>query len=70
MVSAYPNAGLPNEMGDYDQSPFAMAQAITPFLEKHWVNIIGGCCGTTPDHIAAIAELAAQHEPRPIHVHA
>jgi 5-methyltetrahydrofolate--homocysteine methyltransferase len=70
MVSAYPNAGLPNEMGDYDQSPAAMAQAITPFLEKRWVNIIGGCCGTTPDHIAAIAEVAAHHEPRPIPVHA
>ena len=64
-VSAYPNAGLPNEMGEYDQSPAAMARAITPFLERRWVNVIGGCCGTTPDHIAAIAEVARNFEPRP-----
>jgi 5-methyltetrahydrofolate--homocysteine methyltransferase len=64
-VSAYPNAGLPNEMGEYDQSPAAMARAITPFLERRWVNVIGGCCGTTPEHIAAIAEVARNFEPRP-----
>lgn len=56
-VSVYPNAGLPNEMGAYDQSPAAMANAISPFIEKKLVNIIGGCCGTTPDHIAAISHL-------------
>jgi 5-methyltetrahydrofolate--homocysteine methyltransferase len=67
-VSAYPNAGLPNEMGEYDQSPRAMANAIQPFLERGWINVIGGCCGTTPDHIRAIAETAASFEPRPIHL--
>jgi len=66
LVSAYPNAGLPNEMGEYDQSPDAMALAVEPFLAKKWVNIIGGCCGTTPEHIAAIAEMASLHAPRPI----
>lgn len=65
-VSAYPNAGLPNEMGEYDQSPEAMASAVTPFCAKQWVNIIGGCCGTTPEHIAAIAAVAAAHAPRPL----
>lgn len=63
-VSAYPNAGLPNEMGEYDQSPRAMANAIQPFLERGWINVIGGCCGTTPNHIRAIAETAASFEPR------
>jgi len=64
-VSAYPNAGLPNEMGEYDQGPEAMAAAVRPFLERGWINVIGGCCGTTPDHIRAIAETAAQFTPRP-----
>jgi len=64
-VSAYPNAGLPNEMGEYDQGPAAMAAAVRPFLERGWINVIGGCCGTTPDHIRAIAETAAQFTPRP-----
>ena len=67
-VRAYTNAGLPNEMGEYDQSPRAMANAIQPFLERGWINVIGGCCGTTPDHIRAIAETAASFEPRPIHL--
>jgi len=65
-VSAYPNAGLPNEMGEYDQGPAAMAAAVRPFLERGWINVIGGCCGTTPDHIRAIAETAAQFAPRPV----
>ncbi len=65
-VSAYPNAGLPNEMGEYDQGPDAMAQAIEPFLERGWVNVIGGCCGTTPEHIGAIARTAARYSPRPL----
>lgn len=63
-VSAYPNAGLPNEFGEYDQSPQAMAELIRPFLAEGIVNIVGGCCGSTPDHIRAIAEVAAQYPPR------
>jgi len=63
-VSAYPNAGLPNEMGEYDQDPQAMAHAVLPFLERGWINIIGGCCGTTPEHIRAISEAAQSFTPR------
>ncbi|MEL7194532.1 MAG: methionine synthase [Bacteroidota bacterium] len=63
-ISAYPNAGLPNEFGEYDQSPAAMAKLIRPFLEQGLVNIVGGCCGSTPEHIQAIAEEAAAHAPR------
>lgn len=65
-VSAYPNAGLPNAFGEYDESPEQMALQIKEYLNKQLVNIIGGCCGTTPDHIAAIAKLAAMYPPRPI----
>lgn len=65
-VSAYPNAGLPNEFGEYDQSPEEMAQQIREFLEEGLINIVGGCCGTTPEHIRAIARLAAQYPPRNI----
>lgn len=65
-VSAYPNAGLPNELGDYDQGPEAMAAAVKPFLDRQWLNILGGCCGTTPDHIAALARVAAGATPRPL----
>ena len=65
-VSAYPNAGLPNEMGEYEQGPDAMARAIEPFLERGWINVIGGCCGTTPDHIRAISQTAARYTPRPL----
>ena len=63
-VSAYPNAGLPNEFGQYDQTPEEMGQQIKEFLDEGLVNIIGGCCGTTPDHIRVIAELAATYKPR------
>lgn len=63
-VSAYPNAGLPNEMGQYDESPAAMAKQVEEFCKEGLVNILGGCCGTTPDHIKAIAEMAAKYEPR------
>jgi 5-methyltetrahydrofolate--homocysteine methyltransferase len=63
-VSAHPNAGLPNEFGQYDQSPDEMGQFIEDFLKEHMVNIIGGCCGTTPEHISKIAALAVVHEPR------
>ena len=65
-VSAYPNAGLPNELGDYDQGPEAMAAAVKPFLDRQWLNILGGCCGTTPDHIAALAQVAKGAIPRPL----
>jgi 5-methyltetrahydrofolate--homocysteine methyltransferase len=66
LVSAHPNAGLPNEFGEYDESPEMMAKQIGEFLEEGLINIIGGCCGTTPDHIKAIAELAAKYEPRKV----
>ncbi|MBZ0244942.1 MAG: homocysteine S-methyltransferase family protein [Cyclobacteriaceae bacterium] len=63
-VSAYPNAGLPNEFGEYDQSPEEMGRQIEEFLKEGLVNVIGGCCGTTPEHIKVIAELAARYSPR------
>lgn len=63
-VSAYPNAGLPNEFGQYDESPEAMAKQVEEFCKEGLVNILGGCCGTTPDHIKAIAEMAAHYPPR------
>lgn len=65
-ISAYPNAGLPNAFGQYDESPEDMAAQIREYLEKGLVNIIGGCCGTTPEHIAAIADLARNYQPRKI----
>ncbi len=65
-VSAHPNAGLPNEFGEYDQSPEEMAQLIDGFLSDNFLNIVGGCCGTTPDHIRMIAETAEKHQPRVI----
>src|SRR3954454_21242268 len=66
LVSAYPNAGLPNEFGGYDESPEYMAGLIGEFAASGLVNIVGGCCGTTPDHIAAIAAAVAPHRPREI----
>lgn len=63
-VSAYPNAGLPNEFGQYDESPAQMADQVEVFCKEGLVNILGGCCGTTPDHIKAIAEMAGRYEPR------
>ena len=63
-TSAHPNAGLPNEMGEYDESPEQMGEVIDGFLKDSLVNIIGGCCGTTPAHIKVIADLAAKHQPR------
>jgi 5-methyltetrahydrofolate--homocysteine methyltransferase len=65
-VSAHPNAGLPNEFGKYDETPEIMANQIKEFLDEGLVNIIGGCCGTTPEHIKAIAELAKNYKPREI----
>jgi 5-methyltetrahydrofolate--homocysteine methyltransferase len=63
-VSAHPNAGLPNEFGKYDETPELMAVQIKEFLDEGLVNIIGGCCGTTPDHIKAIADMAKDYKPR------
>tara|TARA_B110000459_G_scaffold94730_2_gene105828 strand:+ start:1209 stop:2195 length:987 start_codon:yes stop_codon:yes gene_type:complete len=63
-VSAHPNAGLPNEFGEYDESPQDMAGQIEVFLEEGLLNIVGGCCGTTPEHIQAIANTASKYSPR------
>lgn len=63
-VSAHPNAGLPNEFGEYDQSPEEMAAIVGEFAASGFVNIIGGCCGTGPEHIAAIAEAVSSAQPR------
>jgi 5-methyltetrahydrofolate--homocysteine methyltransferase len=65
-VSAYPNAGLPNAFGKYDETPEFMAEQIKEYVEKGLINIIGGCCGTTPDHIKAIADIVEKYEPRKI----
>ncbi|WP_454918577.1 methionine synthase [Xanthobacter sediminis] len=65
-VCAYPNAGLPNEFGLYDESPQAMAELVGEFARSGLVNIVGGCCGTTPDHIAAIAQAVKDMTPRAI----
>src|SRR5919107_2523865 len=65
-VSAYPNAGLPNEFGEYDETPEMMAAKIREWAEAGWLNIVGGCCGTTPDHLRAIAEAVSGHPPREI----
>lgn len=63
-VSAHPNAGLPNAFGAYDQSPHEMRELILQYLEQNVVNIVGGCCGTTPEHIRLIAEAATSFKPR------
>lgn len=63
-ISCHPNAGLPNEMGQYDLGPDAMAKQIREFATNGWVNIVGGCCGTTPAHIAAMAEAVSGLRPR------
>ncbi|WP_343717015.1 methionine synthase [Inquilinus sp.] len=67
-VCAYPNAGLPNEFGQYDETPEAMAAQIRGFAEEGLVNIVGGCCGSTPDHIRAIADAVADLPPRQVPV--
>ncbi|MDO5510699.1 MAG: homocysteine S-methyltransferase family protein [Weeksellaceae bacterium] len=67
-ISAYPNAGLPNAFGQYDESPAQMARQIQEYCEKGLINIVGGCCGTTPDHIQAIASLVKNYEPRKVNV--
>jgi 5-methyltetrahydrofolate--homocysteine methyltransferase len=63
-ISAYPNAGLPNAFGEYDESPEQMTSQVKEYLEKGIINIVGGCCGTTPEHINAIAKIASEYKPR------
>lgn len=63
-ISTYPNAGLPNEFGEYDQTPDEMAKLIQGYLDDGIINLVGGCCGTTPDHIRAIADVAAEYRAR------
>ena len=65
-TSAHPNAGLPNAFGEYDQSPKEMQKYIEDYLQDGLINIIGGCCGTNPEHIKAIAEVAQKYKPRTI----
>jgi len=65
-VSAYPNAGLPNEMGEYEETPDDMACQIEPWAKDGILNIVGGCCGSTPDHIGHIAEHVKKYSPRKI----
>jgi 5-methyltetrahydrofolate--homocysteine methyltransferase len=66
LISTHPNAGLPNAFGGYDESPEDMARVIAEFAQSGLVNIVGGCCGTTPKHIAAIAKAVAPFAPRPV----
>ena len=65
-VTAHPNAGLPNEFGEYDQTPEEMAELIAGYLDEGILNMVGGCCGTTPDHIQALAEVVGSRSPRDI----
>ncbi|WP_144964235.1 methionine synthase [Pseudomonas sp. DE0010] len=65
-VSAHPNAGLPNAFGEYDETPAEMAAVVEEFAASGFLNIIGGCCGTTPGHIQAIAQAVAKYPPRPL----
>ena len=63
-ISCYPNAGLPNAFGGYDQTASEMAALVGEFAAQGWINLLGGCCGSTPEHIAAIAEAVRLHPPR------
>jgi 5-methyltetrahydrofolate--homocysteine methyltransferase len=63
-ISAHPNAGLPNAFGEYDETPEEMGEQIEEYLKKDLINIIGGCCGTSPDHIRVIADIASKYNPR------
>jgi len=65
-ISAHPNAGLPNAFGQYDETPEQMGDQIREYLESNYVNIVGGCCGTTPAHIAVIARIASEYKPHEI----
>jgi 5-methyltetrahydrofolate--homocysteine methyltransferase len=67
-VSAYPNAGLPNAFGEYDEQPHETAHIIQDWAKEGYLNIVGGCCGTTPDHISHIAEQVKQYQPRQLPV--
>ncbi|MFY0644858.1 MAG: homocysteine S-methyltransferase family protein [Bacteroidia bacterium] len=67
-VSAHPNAGLPNEFGEYDETPESMSTVIGEFAENGYLNIVGGCCGTTPEHLKAIIEAVSKHKPRQVPV--
>ncbi|WP_088102234.1 methionine synthase [Halalkalibacter urbisdiaboli] len=72
-VSCYPNAGLPDEEGNYHESPDSLTKKLLAFAEKGWLNVVGGCCGTTPEHIRVLAEQVKSYEPRKInadHPHA
>ena len=63
-ISAHPNAGLPNQFGEYDEDPQTMSNKVEEYLKDQLVNIVGGCCGTTPDHISAISEVVQNYQPR------
>jgi 5-methyltetrahydrofolate--homocysteine methyltransferase len=65
-ISAHPNAGLPNAFGQYDETPKEMQAQIKEYLEENLINIIGGCCGTNPEHIKLIAEVAKEYKPRKV----
>ncbi|MDI6402892.1 homocysteine S-methyltransferase family protein, partial [Balneolaceae bacterium ANBcel3] len=65
-VTLYPNAGLPNEFGQYDESPEFMGEQLESYIKEGWVNMIGGCCGTTPEHIAHFKQIASRYSPRPV----
>ena len=65
-ISCYPNAGLPNSDGKFGETPESLAAQLEKFAEHGWLNIVGGCCGTTPAHISAIAEMVKRHQPRPL----
>ena len=63
-TSLYPNAGLPNEFGGYDESPEMMAKVLEEYAKDGFINIVGGCCGTTPEHIKAFSEITKKYKPR------
>ena len=63
-MSCYPNAGLPNAFGGYDETPGEMAAVLGDFAKQGWLNLVGGCCGSTPEHIAAIAQAVGGFAPR------
>src|SRR5262249_31694044 len=63
-ISCHPNAGLPNTFGEYDETPEFMARVLREFAANSWLNVVGGCCGTTPEHIRAIADAVADLPPR------
>ena len=68
LVSAYPNAGLPNAFGQYDETPQEMVSQVEVFLKEGYINVLGGCCGTTPEHIQAMSEIAARYSPRKLEI--